>query len=81
MNIKVTRAFGCAVSNGRLFCSCSDGLLRVFEAATLRHLLTLSKPPPLGTTNILAGVSRIKIPQDKDSLFGDILAGLIDESN
>jgi hypothetical protein len=55
--------------------------MRVFEAATLKHLLTLSKPPPLGTTNILAGVSRIKIPQDKDSMFGDILAGLIDETN
>ena len=75
MNIKVDRAFSISISQGRLFCSCGDGLLRIFDAQTLSHRLTLSKPPPLGTTNILAGVSRIKIPQNEESLFGDILAG------
>jgi hypothetical protein len=75
MNIKVQRAFGCSISKGRLFCACADGCMRIFEASTLKHKCTLSKPPPLGTTNILAGVSRIKIPSGEDSQFGDILAG------
>jgi WD40 repeat protein len=35
MNIRVDRAFGCQVSDGRLFCACSDGVLRVFKTDTL----------------------------------------------
>lgn len=30
MNIKVERAFGCQVSGERLFCACSDGIMRIF---------------------------------------------------
>ena len=25
MNIKVSRAFGCSISQGRIFCACADG--------------------------------------------------------
>lgn len=35
MNIRVDRAFGCQVSEGRLFCACSDSTLRVFRTDTL----------------------------------------------
>ena len=35
MNIRVERAFGCQVSEGRLFCACSDSTLRVFRTDTL----------------------------------------------
>ena len=61
MNIKVPRAFGCSASEGRLYCSCADGTIRIFSTDTLQHLLSLSKPPPLGSTNLLAGNGRIKI--------------------
>lgn len=30
MNIKVERAFGCQVSDGKLFCACSEGVIRIF---------------------------------------------------
>ena len=81
MNIKVDRAFGCSVSNGKLFCACADGITRVFATDTLLHLLTMSKPPPLGTTNLLSGVSRIKIPQGKQSRFADVIGCIVDELN
>jgi hypothetical protein len=81
MNIKVTRAMSCYINRGRLFCACCDGVMRVFDTTSLKHLLTMSKPPPLGTTNLLAGVSRIRIPSDTNSVFGDILVSLVDEKN
>lgn len=81
MNIKVTRAMSCYINRGRLFCACCDGVMRVFDTTSLKHLLTMSKPPPLGTTNLLAGVSRIRIPSDNNSVFGDILVSLVDEKN
>lgn len=81
MNIKVTRAFSLQASNDRLFCACADGIVRVFATETLQHLLTLSKPPPLGSTNIKSGISKIKIPQGKESKFADVVACYIDEQN
>lgn len=35
MNIKVSRAFSLHVSNERLFCACSDGIVRVFATESL----------------------------------------------
>lgn len=81
MNIKVNRAFSLHASNDRLFCACADGIVRVFATETLQHLLTLSKPPPLGSTNIKSGISKIKIPQGKESKFADVIACHIDEAN
>ncbi len=59
MNIKVERAFACCINKERLFCACSDGVLRIFDTHTLKHLCTLTKPPPLGQSNIEQGTSKI----------------------
>ena len=64
MNIKVDKAICCAITNDHLMCGCSDGVIRVFEPKKLAHVLTLPKPPPLGTANIEAGVKKIRIPLD-----------------
>jgi WD40 repeat protein len=80
MNIRVDRAFGCQVSQGRLFCACSDGVLRVFKTENLQHIVTMAKPPPLGQTNILVGVSKIKIPTSEESRFADIVCCIVDET-
>lgn len=55
MNIKVKRAFGCSVSDGKLYCACCDGTLRVFLTDSLKHILTFPRPPPLGDTNQMLG--------------------------
>ena len=81
MTIKVDRAFSCQISEGRLFCACADGVLRVFKSDTLSHIVTMARPPPLGQTNILVGVSKIKIPTDDTSRFADIMCCLVDEVN
>ena len=81
MNIKVPRAFGCQSQEGRLFCACSDGIIRVFATDNLQHLVSLSKPPPLGSTNIMAGNSKIKIAQNKETKFADVIAVAIDNLN
>lgn len=78
MNIKVDRAFNCYVADGKLFCSCSDGIIRVFNSADLKHLQTMSKPPPLGSTNIQAGVSKIKTVINKQSRFADVVVCVVD---
>lgn len=81
MNIRVDRAFGCQVSDGKLFCACSDGTLRVFNTDKLNHIVTLPRPPPLGDTNVLVGVSKIKIPTNEESRFADLVCCIVDEVN
>ena len=72
MNIKVERALSCALSGDYLFCGCSDGVIRVFGTKALEHVITLPKPPPLGSANIEAGVKKIRIPATKESKFADV---------
>ena len=62
MNIKVEKALSCTMTGDYLFCGCSDGIIRVFAPKSLEHIITLPKPPPLGTANIEAGVKTIRIP-------------------
>ena len=81
MNIKVERAFGCQVSDGKLFCACSEGVMRIFQADSLQHIVTMARPPPLGDTNILVGVSKIKIPTSNESKFADVICCIVDQVN
>lgn len=71
MNIKVEKALSCTMTNEYLFCGCSDGVIRVFGSKSLDHIMTLPKPPPLGSANIETGVKKIRIPATKDSKFAD----------
>ena len=80
MNIKVERALSSAFSSSLLFCGCSDGVVRVFGTKNLEHILTLPKPPPLGSANIESGVKKIRIPATKDSRFADVVALKVDEA-
>ena len=79
MNIKVNRAFTCHASGDKLFCACSDGIIRIFATDSLSHLLSLSKPPPLGSSNAL----QVKNKQVgvKDAQFADAIACSIDTKN
>lgn len=81
MNIKVDRAFGLQISGGKIFIACSEGVMRVFQAETLVHVVTMARPPPLGETNILTGVSKIKIPTSNKSKFADIICCVVDKVN
>lgn len=60
MNIKIDRATCCSISDNMLFCSGSDGIIRIFDPKTLTHVRTLSKPPPLGSANIEENDVKVK---------------------
>lgn len=81
MNIKVEKAVSCTMTNDYLFCGCSDGIVRVFGTKSLEHIVTLPKPPPLGSANIESGDKKIRIPCTKESKFADTLAVIVDETN
>jgi hypothetical protein len=81
MNIKVDRALSCVLGGDHLYCACNDGIVRIFSSKSLEHIMTLPKPPPLGSANVESGNKKIRIPASKDSRFADALAVLIDEKN
>ena len=81
MNIKVEKAISCTMTNEHLICGCSDGIVRVFGTKSLEHIITLPKPPPLGSANIETGVKKVRIPSTKDSKFADCQAVIVDENN
>jgi hypothetical protein len=78
MNIKVERAFSCSTTDGKLFCACSDGVIRVFDTANMKHLLTLPKPPPLGLTNVESGEQQVKLETKGKTQFADTIACVLD---
>jgi len=78
MNIKVEKAHGMRVSENMILCSCSDGIVRIFDSNTLQHIQTLPKPPPLGKANWLVGEKIVKV-QNKDSVkYADAVALRLD---
>ena len=77
MNIKVERAFGLTSSGIYLICSCSDGIIRFFSVENLTHILTMPKPPVLGSANQIIGKKKTSsIPKEK-SKYADCIASAI----
>lgn len=81
MDIQVTRAFSCTIDSQKelLYCSCGDGIIRMFNSKSLEHIATNQKPPPLGQTNIETGVKKIKVEKNQKSKYADVLAVVCDE--
>ena len=50
----------------------------MFKTENLQHIVTMARPPPLGETNILVGVSKIKIPTSSESKFADVMCCIVD---
>lgn len=74
MNIKVERAFGLSISGNYLICSCSNGIIRIFGAETLSHILTLPKPPALGSANQVIGKKKVSSVSKEHSKYSDCIA-------
>ncbi|KAI8968888.1 hypothetical protein BDF20DRAFT_826852, partial [Mycotypha africana] len=49
LDLQVKYAYSIAVTRKFVICSCSEGIIRLFEPITLKYLGTLPKPHPLGT--------------------------------
>mmetsp|Transcript_39353 Transcript_39353/g.45182 ORF Transcript_39353/g.45182 Transcript_39353/m.45182 type:complete len:184 (+) Transcript_39353:468-1019(+) len=80
MNIKIKKAFGLSISGHNLLCNCSDGVVRLFHTDTLEHILTLPKPPTLGSANQTVGMKKVKPASSKESKYADCIAVEMDES-
>lgn len=57
-----------------MLCNCSDGIVRVFHTDTLEHILTLPKPPTLGSANQTIGTKKVKSGGSKDAKYADCIA-------
>ena len=76
MDLQVAAAATIQVRGRHIYCGCSDGLIRCFDAMTLEHLVTLPRPPPLGAANITTDRQRqpqIGPPQFADTTALDLL--------
>lgn len=76
MDIQVKRAFSLSIDPALnyIMCGCSDGTVRIFNLQNLDHVMTITKPPPLGQTNIETGQKKIKVDKDQKSKYSDILS-------
>ena len=62
-------------------CGLSNGIYRVFNADNLSHVLTLQRPPPLGSLNNDSNNKKgnISIPNNSNLIFADIIATIYNE--
>lgn len=52
VSLEVPTAYGLDLHDGNLAVACVDSLVRLFSAADLQYIVTLPRPPPLGSANI-----------------------------
>ena len=80
MFIKVERAFTCNLIDDMLVCACNNGLVRMFDVRddNFTHVANLSKPPPLGASNINANQVSM---QNKKVLYADAVACAVDQKS
>ena len=79
MNIKVKKVFGLSITGNNLLWNCSDGVVRLFNTDTLEHILTLPRPPPLGTANLTVGSKKSKPPSSAEQKHADWVAVEMDD--
>ncbi|PHZ16393.1 WD40 repeat-like protein [Rhizopus microsporus ATCC 52813] len=80
VNLQVKSAFSIAVSSIYVICTCSEGIIRLFEPVTLKYLGILPKPHPLGVD-----ISAITSPDmirstDDTNVYPDAVAIVYDDA-
>lgn len=72
MHLKTDKGISLCLYDNSLVCGCSDGIIRIFKADTLEHIITLHRPPPLGKANIDSDIKKINISVTQDEKFADV---------
>ncbi|EGR34854.1 hypothetical protein IMG5_000820 [Ichthyophthirius multifiliis] len=72
-NINQHQYFLQIIKKDYIICSCSDGLIRIFQTITLDHITTLPKPPGLLNYNVEKGANKIKNISDPKQ-YADCIA-------
>ncbi|KAI8642645.1 hypothetical protein BD408DRAFT_416281 [Parasitella parasitica] len=79
VDLQVKNAFSIAVSSNYVICTCSEGVIRLFEPVTLKYAGILPKPHPLGTDISLVTSPEMVRPADESTSYPDAIAMVYDE--
>ncbi|CEP18800.1 hypothetical protein [Parasitella parasitica] len=80
VDLQVKSAFSIAVSSNYVICTCSEGVIRLFEPVTLKYAGILPKPHPLGTDISLVTSPEMVRPADESTSYPDAIAMVYDET-
>ncbi|KAI9245948.1 hypothetical protein EDC94DRAFT_627884 [Helicostylum pulchrum] len=72
VDLQVKNSFSIAVSSNYVICTCSEGVIRLFEPVTLKYVGILPKPHPLGTDISL--VTSPDMVRSNDAHYPDAVA-------
>jgi WD40 repeat protein len=81
MDIQVKAGFSLSASGNMVVCGCDDGVIRFFDANTLEHIRTLTRPPPLGEANVTIEKQGLAIQTDSSATFADVISVKLFENN
>jgi WD40 repeat protein len=73
VHLKTEKGISMCIYDQMLVCGCGDGIIRIFKAESLEHVVTLHRPPPLGRANIDANIKKINISVTQDEKFADVV--------
>ncbi|KAI8047511.1 uncharacterized protein B0P05DRAFT_642271 [Gilbertella persicaria] len=79
VDLQVKNAYSIAVSSNYVICTCSEGVIRLFEPGTLKYMGILPKPHPLGT-DITLITSPDMIRSADSTFYPDAVAMVYDEN-
>lgn len=81
MDIQVKAGFSLSASGNMVVCGCDEGVIRFFDANTLEHIRTLTRPPPLGEANVTIEKQGLAIQTDSNATFADAISVKLFENN
>ena len=81
MDIQVKAGFSLTASGSMVVCGCDEGVIRFFDANTLEHIRTLTRPPPLGEANVTIEKQGLAIQTDSNATFADAISVKLFENN
>ncbi|KAG1047122.1 hypothetical protein G6F43_010415 [Rhizopus delemar] len=80
VDLQVKHSFSIAVSSTFVICTCSEGIIRLFEPATLNYVGILPKPHPLGVDISLITSPDMVRSNDNTNVYPDSLAIVYDDT-
>lgn len=79
VDLQVKSAFSISVSSNYVICTCSEGVIRLFDLVTLKYAGILPKPHPLGTDISL--VTSPDMVRTTDAFYPDAVAMVYNEAS
>ncbi|MCQ2816693.1 MAG: hypothetical protein MJ252_05430 [archaeon] len=73
VNLKSEKGLCLTIFGKNVACGCSDGILRLFHADTLAHIMSFHKPLPIGKINISAECKTLPVFPKETSKYPDVV--------